>query len=112
MFHQAFRRLVRDAEVRPGMEIACTLVWLAKERDTIETYETELSRLQSLINANETSGIIWSGLPREMQVLYDRQALLLRELAISQDKCTKWEARKSAALKAKAAWDKAHAAKK
>lgn len=105
VMNEAVRRLARDAEVRPGMEVLCTLVWLAKERDTIEALESELGRLQSVIDSNYDSW--WRrGTSPEFAVLATRQAYLLRELKLSQDKCAKWEARKDAALKAKAAFER------
>jgi hypothetical protein len=105
VFHEAFKRLAKDPEVRPGMELLSTLFWLGKERDTIEALETELSRLQHIINANATSSWWPAASGSEYDVLIVRQQFLLRELAISQDKCAKWEARKSNALAAKAAFE-------
>ena len=102
--YEAIRRLARDDEVRPGMEVLSTQFWLSKEKDTIEALETELARIQGLIDSN-THGRVWPEIDPEAKVLADRQAFLLKELKLSQNKCAKWEARKDAALKAKAVFE-------
>lgn len=63
----------------------------------------QLSRIQHLIDANLT---VWGTTPEPLSALVDRQQFLLRELALSQEKCAKWEARKRAALAAKAELEK------
>lgn len=81
------------------MEILCTQQWLAKERETIDALETELSRLQDVIGSQP--GWSWFWWPSSSDdPLISRQQFLLRELKVSQAKCAKWEARKAAAMAA------------
>jgi hypothetical protein len=106
VYYQAFKRLMTDPEVQPGMDIICTTLWLSKERDVMDALENELAKVNSLVAAATEHGWLFSGVPKEADVLLQRQELLLRELKISQDKCAKFEARKIAALKAKAEHEK------
>lgn len=100
MFHEAFKRLAGDPEVRPGLEVLFTSQWLAKERDVIEALEAEIARIDGLLATEESQWrvpLIMSPSPGA-RTLSDRRQLLLRELAVSQGKCQKWEARKATAL--------------
>ncbi len=75
----------------------------------MEGLEVELARLQSIVAAQPQPSRFWP-FGSVDTTLFDRMAFLERELALSVGKCKKWEARKAAALKVKAALDKAQKA--
>ncbi len=134
MYLEAFKRLVSTPRVSVGMEILCTTLWLQKEREIIETIEHELLRIKqyqapdyatAAVTAAATAAAAsarvswWTWIrsffskPAQVDsVLDERERMLLRELAVSQGKCAKFEARKAAALKKKAEYEKGAAGSK